>query len=111
VKVFIQNEAGSNRKNCHDEKTLEYRETRIVSRPYPYPYGFILGTNANDGCNLDVFVITKRSLTTGSILECEAIGLMEQFEDGSMTIMYWPSCRRRTSRSRTTFRRFLRISF
>jgi inorganic pyrophosphatase len=82
IKVFIQNEAGSNRKNYHNEKTLEYRETRLVSCPYPYPYGFILGTDAKDGCNLDVFVITQRRLTTGQILECEVIGLMEQFEDG-----------------------------
>jgi inorganic pyrophosphatase len=82
IEVFIQNLAGSNRKNYHDEKTLEYKATKIVSRAYPYPYGFILGTNASDGCNLDVFVITKRRLETGQRFECEVIGLMEQFEDG-----------------------------
>jgi inorganic pyrophosphatase len=82
IKVFVQNEAGSNRKNYHNEKTLEYKETKIVSRAYPYPYGFIIGTDANDGCNLDVFVIAQRPLTAGQILECETIGLMEQFEDG-----------------------------
>jgi inorganic pyrophosphatase len=82
IKVFIQNEAGSNRKNYHNEKTLEYKETKLVSRAYPYPYGFILATDANDGCNLDVFVITKRPLRTGQIIECEPIALMEQFEDG-----------------------------
>src|SRR5882672_965965 len=82
IKVFVQNEAGSNQKNYHDEKTLEYKETKLVSRAYPYPYGFVIGTNASDGCNLDVFVITKRPLMTGQIFECETIGLMEQFEDG-----------------------------
>lgn len=82
IKVFVQNEAGSNRKNYHDEKTLEYKETKIVSRAYPYPYGFIVGTNASDGCNLDVFVITNRPLSTGQVCECEVLALMEQFEDG-----------------------------
>jgi inorganic pyrophosphatase len=82
VEVFIQNEAGSNRKNYHDEKTLQYKATKLVSRAYPYPYGFILGTNASDGCNIDVFVITKRRLETGQRFECEVVGLMEQFEDG-----------------------------
>lgn len=82
IKVFIQNEARSNRKNYHNEKTLKYKETKLVSRAYPYPYGFILGTHANDGCNLDVFVITTRPLRTGQIIECELIALMEQFEDG-----------------------------
>jgi inorganic pyrophosphatase len=82
IKVFVQNEAGSNRKNLHNEKTLEYKETKIVSRPYPYPYGFIPGTDASDGCNLDVFVITKRALKTGQVVDCDVIALMEQFEDG-----------------------------
>lgn len=82
IKVFIQNEARSNRKNYHNEKTLEYKETKLLSRAYPYPYGFILGTDASDGCNLDVFVISQRPFRTGQILECEVIGLMEQFEDG-----------------------------
>jgi hypothetical protein len=30
ITVFIQNEAGSNRKNYHDEKTLEYKETKRI---------------------------------------------------------------------------------
>ena len=82
VTVFVQNEAGSDRKNYHDEKTLECKSTKQVSRPYPYPYGFIIGTTAGDGGNLDCFVITSQPLRTGQALECEPIGLMEQIEDG-----------------------------
>ena len=81
MKVFIQNEAGSNKKNLHNEKTLEYKETITVSRAYPYPYGFILNTTTEDGCNLDCFVITRQTLKTGQIVECEPFGLMEQIED------------------------------
>jgi inorganic pyrophosphatase len=82
IKVFVQNEAGSNRKNYHDEKTLEYKHSRLISEVYPFPYGFIVGTTAADGGNVDCFVITKRPLKTGELLDCEAIALMEQFEDG-----------------------------
>jgi len=32
IQVFIQNEAGSNRKNYHNERTLEYLPTKLVSR-------------------------------------------------------------------------------
>lgn len=82
IEVFIQNEAGSNRKNYHDEKSLEYKCTKTVSRAYPYPYGFVVGTTGEDGCNADCFVITNQPLRTGQRVICEAIGLMEQVEDG-----------------------------
>ena len=49
LKVFIQNEAGSTQKHYHNEKTLQWRRTEKVSRPHPYPYGFILGTTSADG--------------------------------------------------------------
>ena len=82
IRVFIQNEAGSDQKHLHDEKTLEYKRTVTVSRPYPFPYGFILDTTSEDGDNLDCFVITKQPLKTGSLVECEPIALLEQIEDG-----------------------------
>ena len=82
VRVFIQNEAGSDRKNYHDEKLLTWQRVVTVSRPYPFPYGFILDTTADDGCNVDCFVLTDATLRTGQIIDCEVVGLMEQFEDG-----------------------------
>ena len=82
LRVFIQNEAGTNRKHYHDEKTLELKRVVQVSLSYPFPYGFILDTTAADGWNVDCYVITSRPLRTGEIVECEPIGLMEQVEDG-----------------------------
>jgi inorganic pyrophosphatase len=82
IKVFVQNEAGSSLKNYHDEKALTFRFAKYVSRPYPFPYGFVIGTTARDGCNLDCYIITRRGISTASVVECEPIGLMEQFEDG-----------------------------
>jgi len=84
MKVFIQNETGSFVKHSHDEKTLELKREEWVSRAYPFPYGFILGTTAEDGDNADCFVLTRETLRTGQIVECEAIGLMEQIEDGEI---------------------------
>jgi inorganic pyrophosphatase len=84
MKVFIQNEAGSFVKHSHDEKTLALKGTEKVSRAYPFPYGFILNTTAEDGDNVDCFVLTRETLRTGQAFECEAIGLMEQIEDGEV---------------------------
>jgi len=84
IKVCIEVEAGSCEKNLYNEKTLEYKETRRVSRPYPYPYGFIIGTRAAEGDNVDCYLITRDSLKPGTIVECEPIGLLEQDEDGEV---------------------------
>lgn len=80
MRVFIENEAGSDQKNLYNEKTLEYKKTYTVSRKYPYPYGFILGATSGDGDNVDAFIITNRKLKSGQIVDCEPIGLMEQIE-------------------------------
>lgn len=82
VTVFIENEAGSDEKHVHDEERLVLREVRRVSRPYPYPYGFLPGTAAEDGCCLDCFVVTGRPARTGEVIECVPLALLEQVEDG-----------------------------
>jgi inorganic pyrophosphatase len=84
VKVFIENPAGSGLKHIYDEKTLQLKRTEPVSRAYPLPYGFVLNTTAEDGDNVDCFVVTKRVLKSGQLVDCDAIGLMEQIEDGQI---------------------------
>ena len=82
--VFIENSAGSSIKNSCDEKTLRLIGQTKVSRPYPYPYGFVLNTQSGDGDSVDCFVITKRILHTGDVLECAPVHLLEQIEDGEV---------------------------
>ncbi len=84
MKVFIQNEAGSQIKRSHNEITFELLGAQLVSRAYPFLYGFLLQTLAEDGLNVDCFVLTNRPLRTGQIVECMPVGLMEQFEDGKV---------------------------
>jgi inorganic pyrophosphatase len=84
IKVFIEAEAGSRDKNRYNEKTLEYKGTSQIAQPYPYPYGFILGTSAADGDSVDCYLITNDKLKSGTIVECEPIGLLEQEEDGEI---------------------------
>ena len=80
IQVFIEAEAGSRAKNLYDERTLAYKETRHVRQPYPYPYGFILGTRGADGDSVDCYVITKETVQAGTVVECEPFGLLEQNE-------------------------------
>ena len=80
IKVCIQVEAGSQEKKFYDEITLTYQETRQVPKPYPYPYGFIIGTSAADGDCADCYVISQKKLKAGTIVECEPLALLEQYE-------------------------------
>ena len=84
IKVLIQVASGSSERRIYDEQTLEYKETRQGSHPYIYPYGFILGTRAEDGGSVDCYIITHDHLLAGSIVECEPIGLLEQDEGGEI---------------------------
>ena len=84
IQMLIQVAAGSCDKNFYDERTLEYLETRHGSRPYPYPYGLIIGTSAADGDCVDCYLITSDKLTSGTIVECEPVGLLLQNEAGEI---------------------------
>lgn len=44
MEVFIENEAGKATKNVYD--ALAWFRALAVSRPYPFPYGFVVGTTA-----------------------------------------------------------------
>ena len=81
IQVLVQVVAGSSDKNFYNERTLEYLETRHASRPYPYPYGFIIGTRAADGDCVDCYLITSERLASGTIVECEPMGLLLQDEE------------------------------
>jgi inorganic pyrophosphatase len=80
MKVFIENEAGSNKKSIFNEKMLEFEKQDEVSCVYPYPYGFVLNTTAEDGDNVDCFALTDQELSTSDIVKCEPKALMEQKE-------------------------------
>ena len=45
MKVLIENEAGSKVKHLYDEMTFKLMSTRKLQRAYPFPYGFVIGTN------------------------------------------------------------------
>lgn len=82
MRVLIENEAGSRTKRSYDERTLALVRTAPVSAPYPYAYGFAIGTRSGDGDAVDCFVLGVASLPSGSVVECEPLALLEQIEDG-----------------------------
>ena len=82
MKVFIEQPCEPNKKNIFDKETGKLKETINFHLTYPYPYGYVLDTISDDGDNLDCYVITNKKLTTGEVVECEPIGILQQFEAG-----------------------------
>lgn len=81
MKIFIENEQDLPLKNIFDEVKLQYKNTHVTSAPYPYAYGFVIGTLSGDGDCLDCFILTNQLLKTGDIVEAEPLALMEMKED------------------------------
>jgi len=84
IKVCVEVQAGSRERHKFDERTLEHKEVRQAAEPYPYSYGFILGTNSADGDCVDCYIISYQPLKPGMVVECESIGLLEQNEGGEI---------------------------
>ncbi len=84
MRVFIENEAGSRTKNLHNDVTFAPRGSTQVSLPYPYPYGFVIGTVGGDGDAVDCFVLTDSELASGDIIDCNPVGFLEKVEDGEI---------------------------
>jgi inorganic pyrophosphatase len=84
VQMMIQVARGSCDRKIYNERTLEYLRLGRGSQPYPYPYGFIIGTNAEDGGCVDCYLITTDEVTPGTIVECEPVGLLLQDENGEI---------------------------
>jgi len=82
MRVLIENEAGSRIKHLYDERSFKLLSTRTVRCAYPFPYGFIIGTQSGDGMCLDCFLLTSEFIRSGEIVEAEPIGMFEQIEDG-----------------------------
>ena len=79
--VFVENPQGATTKIHHDEERLVPLFEEPVSWPYPYGYGFVLGVKSGDGDCLDVFVISKEPIPSGTRLTCVAIALLEQWQN------------------------------
>lgn len=64
INVYIEIEKGSNFKYEFNKQTNQLELDRILSEPhvYPYAYGFIPNTLAEDGDELDILVITESEI-------------------------------------------------
>jgi inorganic pyrophosphatase len=82
MKVFIEQTCKPNKKNIFNKETGGYSKTVDFHLTYPYAYGYIIDTLAEDGDELDCYIITDQKFAHSFVIECEPIGMVEYFEDG-----------------------------
>jgi inorganic pyrophosphatase len=86
VHVLVETARGSRNKFSYDEEQNVFRLKKVLPEgmSFPYDFGFVPSTLAEDGDPLDVLVLMDEPGCTGCLIECRVIGaiLGEQSEDG-----------------------------
>lgn len=86
VQVVIETPKGSRNKYAFDSEQRVFKLKRVLpaGMAFPYDFGFVPSTKAEDGDPVDVLVLMDEPAFPGCLLECRLIGVIEgeQEEDG-----------------------------
>jgi inorganic pyrophosphatase len=79
VQVVIETPKGSRNKYAYDlkEKVFELKKVLPAGMAFPYDFGFIPRTLAEDGDPVDVLVLMDEPAFPGCLLKCRLIGIIE----------------------------------
>lgn len=84
--AIIETARGSRNKYKYNEETGRMKFSKVLPEGmmFPYDFGFIPGTKADDGDPLDVLVLSDEPMFPGCELQCRIIGVLRanQRENG-----------------------------
>lgn len=83
INVFVEIPQGSGVKYEFDEKMDAIEVDRFIGSAsvYPFNYGFIPMTLADDGDAMDVMILSSMAVAPGSVMVCRPIGLLEMEDE------------------------------
>ena len=83
VMVYVEIEQHSNIKYEYNKITSELEVDRILNPPYvyPYAYGFIPDTLADDGDDLDILILTNKPINNNSYHKVYIIGALKMEDE------------------------------
>jgi inorganic pyrophosphatase len=86
VQVYIEIEQFSNQKYEINKTTGKLELDRVLEYPYfyPYAYGFIPGTLAADGDDLDALIITDRHISKDNTYNAYIVGVLVMEDEKGM---------------------------
>jgi len=78
VQVVIETVRGSRNKMAYDEELGAFRLKKVLPEgmTFPYDFGFVPSTLADDGDPLDALVLMDEPATMGCVVSCRVIGVM-----------------------------------
>lgn len=79
LRVVIETPKGSRNKFAFDpdERIFELKKVLPAGMTFPYDFGFVPSTKADDGDPVDVLVLMDEPAFPGCVLTCRAIGVIE----------------------------------
>jgi inorganic pyrophosphatase len=79
IQVIIETPKGSRNKYAFDpeQKVFELKKVLPAGMAFPYDFGFIPSTIAEDGDPTDVLVLMDEPAFPGCLLKCRAVGIIE----------------------------------
>src|SRR5215469_12383583 len=79
IRVVIETPKGSRNKYIfnEDEKVFELKKVLPAGMDFPYDFGFVSSTQADDSDPVDVLVLMDEPAFPGCILKCRIIGIIE----------------------------------
>lgn len=79
LRVVIETPKGSRNKFAfdHDEHIFELKKVLPAGMVFPYDFGFVPSTLADDGDPVDVLVLMDEPAFPGCVLTCRLIGVIE----------------------------------
>jgi inorganic pyrophosphatase len=79
LRVIIETPKGSRNKYAFDqrERVFELKKVLPAGMAFPYDFGFVPSTLADDGDPMDVLVLMDEPAFPGCVLTCRPIGIIE----------------------------------
>jgi inorganic pyrophosphatase len=79
IEAIIETPKGSRNKITYDPSTGKFKLSKVMPEGmmFPYDFGFVPSTKAEDGDPLDVLVLTDEPLFPGCLVECSIIGALK----------------------------------
>jgi inorganic pyrophosphatase len=76
IQVIVETPRGSRNKFAYDpeQRVFELKKVLPAGMAFPYDFGFVPSTEAEDGDPIDVLVLMEEPVPVGTLVQCRLIG-------------------------------------